>query len=392
MEQVMAYEAIAESFHPGIFLEEELEAREWSRLDLAEITGKPASDISQIITGKRSITPETAIALGDAFGTGPEYWMNLETAYQLSQAEYNKSHVAERAKIYEQYPVRELVKRGWIQATQDVEELKEKLLAFYRKESIDEPFDIYCAARKSTPYEQGNNKAQDAWLARSRNLSESVQVFTEYSTSKLKACVKKLKQFMHEPSEVRHVPKTLAESGIRLVVVEKLDSSAKIDGATFWLGEQKDQPVISLSLRFDRIDNFWFTLFHELSHVERGDGKDAPVVDENLMPEEAVEKPASEIAADADAASNCVAPAEIDSFIMRNHPYYVEWKVQGFASLQKVHPGIVVGQLHNRFTKTGRGLPHSHLRKLLVKVRRHLIEAAMTDGFDNKPSGRTRYD
>lgn len=76
----------AEVFHPGSYLEEELEFRGWTRKDLAEIIDKPANDISLIITGKLEITPETAIGLGDAFGTGPEYWMNLETAYQAYKA------------------------------------------------------------------------------------------------------------------------------------------------------------------------------------------------------------------------------------------------------------------------------------------------------------------
>lgn len=383
---------LAETFHPGVFLEEELEERGWSRKDLAEILDKSAADISQIITGKRSITPETAIGLGEAFGTGPEYWMNLETAYQLSQAEYKRSNVAEKAAIYGRYPVREMVKRGWIQATQDVMELKQQLLQFYSKDDLDEPFCFYFASRKSTSYSEDDNMYQVAWQARARNLAPSVQVFASYSTAKLKTCVSKLKKLMHEPNEIRHVARVLAESGIRLVIVEKLDSSARIDGATFWLGENKDEPVIALSLRYDRIDNFWFTLFHELSHIEHGEGKNIPIIDENLLGEVLNDRPEFEIRADADAERNCIAPSELDSFILRNHPYYVEWKVQGFASIQQVHPGIVVGQLHHRSTTTGRGLPHSHLRKLLVKVRHFVTEATMTDGFDYRPSGRKVYD
>ena len=377
--------------HPGSYLEEELVNRGWARKDLAEIIGKPANDISLIITGKRSITPETAILLGDAFGTGPEYWMNLETAYQLSQTASAKSAVSERAAIYRRYPVRELVKRGWIEATQDVEELSRQLLAFYRKGSLNDPFDVYCAARKSTSYEVNNNPSQDAWLARARNLSESVQVYSDYSKSKWKICKTKLKKLMQEPEEIRHVPRTLAESGIRLVIVEKLDTTTKIDGACFWLGEKKDQPVIAMSLRYDRIDNFWFTLFHECSHVTNDEGKDRPIIDEDLMSDVSIDKPICEIRADEDAARWCIEPSEVESFIARTHPYFVEWKVQAFANLQHVHPGIAVGQLHHRFSKTGRGLPHSHLRKLLVKVRKYLTEAAMTDGFENKPSGR-KYD
>jgi HTH-type transcriptional regulator/antitoxin HigA len=379
---------LAETFHPGVFLEEELEARGWTRADLGNILGRAANDISQIIKGRRGITPDTAIGLGEAFGTGPEYWMNLETAYQLSLAEKKKGQVAERAAIYSDYPVREIIKRGWLKATQDVDELSQQILGFYGKSSLDEPFDFYCASRKATSYTEANNMFQDAWLARARNLAPAVQIFAKYSVARLRVCIGKLKKLMHEPSETRHVPKTLAEAGVRFLIIETLPRT-KIDGATFWLGEKKDEPVIVLSLRYDRIDNFWFTLFHELSHVMWGDGKEAPIIDENLMGDIAAsDRPEHERRADIEAQTSCVLPAELESFILRNHPYYVEWKIQGFASLQNIHAGIVVGQLQHRYAETAgkRGMPHSHLRKLLVKVRQFITEAALTDGFGYVPS------
>jgi len=69
----------AEVFPPGDFIREELEAREWTQGDLAEILGRPLQAVNEIVAGKKAITPETAQGLGDAFGTGPELWMNLET-------------------------------------------------------------------------------------------------------------------------------------------------------------------------------------------------------------------------------------------------------------------------------------------------------------------------
>lgn len=77
---------------------------------------------------------------------------------------------------------------------------------------------------------------------------------------------------------------------------------------------------------------------------------------------------------------------ELDNFIQRVQPYYLEWKIQAFALNIKVHAGIVVGQLHHRFTETGRGLPYTHLRKLLEKVRHIIIETAFTDGYGYVPS------
>ena len=67
----------AEVFAPGEFLRDELEARGWTQQELAEILDRPPRLVSEIISAKRAITPETAKGLGEAFGTSAEYWMNL---------------------------------------------------------------------------------------------------------------------------------------------------------------------------------------------------------------------------------------------------------------------------------------------------------------------------
>ncbi len=73
----------AEAFHPGEFLWDELTARHWSQAEFAEIIGRPVEFVNEIIVGKRGLTPETAQAFGAALGTSAEFWMNLDTAYQL---------------------------------------------------------------------------------------------------------------------------------------------------------------------------------------------------------------------------------------------------------------------------------------------------------------------
>jgi HTH-type transcriptional regulator/antitoxin HigA len=75
----------AEVFPPGEFMKEELEARGWSQADLAEMLGWQPSLVSEIVAGKRAITPELARGLAAAFGTDPQFWMNLERTYQLAR-------------------------------------------------------------------------------------------------------------------------------------------------------------------------------------------------------------------------------------------------------------------------------------------------------------------
>lgn len=85
----------AEVFPPGEFLRDELEARGWTQADLAKILGRPRRLISDIIDGKRAITAEIAWGFGDALGVSPQFWLNLESAYQRSRVE---QHDAKRAK------------------------------------------------------------------------------------------------------------------------------------------------------------------------------------------------------------------------------------------------------------------------------------------------------
>ena len=72
----------AEIFPPGEFIKEEIEARNWTQNDLAKILGLSLRLVSEIIAGKRAITPNTAKQLAAAFGTGAQLWMNLDRAYQ----------------------------------------------------------------------------------------------------------------------------------------------------------------------------------------------------------------------------------------------------------------------------------------------------------------------
>ena len=65
----------AEAFPVTDFLKEELDERGWSQADLAKIIGRSPKDVHTLVSGKVPLKPEMATLLGDAFGTGPEYWM-----------------------------------------------------------------------------------------------------------------------------------------------------------------------------------------------------------------------------------------------------------------------------------------------------------------------------
>lgn len=73
--------------HPGEHLAEELEALEMSAAELARKIGVPTNRVTQILNGARSITGDTALRLGHFFGTSAEFWLNLQSLYDLRIAQ-----------------------------------------------------------------------------------------------------------------------------------------------------------------------------------------------------------------------------------------------------------------------------------------------------------------
>jgi len=72
--------------HPGLILSDELEELKMSARELAAVLEVPPNRIYQIIAGKRNLTADTALRLARYFGTSPDFWMNLQAAYELDLA------------------------------------------------------------------------------------------------------------------------------------------------------------------------------------------------------------------------------------------------------------------------------------------------------------------
>jgi addiction module HigA family antidote len=81
--------------HPGEFIQDELQALNWSQADLARALGVPRDRISEIIRGERSITADTALRLARWLNTSPEMWLRLQEMYDLQKTE--QTHGAEIA-------------------------------------------------------------------------------------------------------------------------------------------------------------------------------------------------------------------------------------------------------------------------------------------------------
>jgi len=370
----MAQRINPEAFTPGEYIREELGERGWTQLDLAEILGRPPQVVNEIVAGKRSITPETARGLAEAFGTTAQLWMNLEASYQLSRVSAKDDTVSRRALLYGLAPVKEMQRRGWIGTTSNVDVLEAQLLGFYGITALAQPIRFSHAARKST--DGSLTPAQLAWLCRTRNLAQTLTVEGRFSTASLNSALANLAKLKRDPEEARHITPVLSAAGIRFLIVEPLPHT-KIDGVCFWL--EANAPVVALSVRYDRIDWFWHTLMHEMAHVKNRDGTEAPTLDTELVGVDAQpfeDKGGAEKEADLFAVNYLVSQTKLDKFVARVHPLYSKLKISAFANSNEVHPGIVVGQLQYR-----KKIAYAHSRDLLVKVRNIVISSALTDGW-----------
>lgn len=354
---------------PGVFIRHELDQREWSQRDLAYILGMAEAQLSRILSGTHAITPDMAKQLGDAFDVPPEFFANLQKLYDLSRAKEPDPAIKKRAALQGAVPLREMIRRGWI-ADGAPSLLALQVSRFFESADLDTVFATGFAAKR-TNYEQ-DTPSQFAWLFRVRQLAR-LQSVARFSTDALADAIVRLKPLMIDVDAIKEVPAILAKSGVRLVFVEVLPN-AKIDGVCTWLSDS--EPVVGMSLRQDRLDNFWFVLRHELEHVMRGDGKERAVIDDfddddhksgNLPPEE--------LAANSAAANFCVREERMSSFIERKFPYISERDVLSFSAVSEVHPAIVVGQIQKRLDR------YNFLRKYLVQVRKHLPETAVIDGW-----------
>jgi HTH-type transcriptional regulator/antitoxin HigA len=362
---------------PGQAIQKELDDRGWNQTDLAQILGVHQSVISGLITGKRPITLEIARDLAAAFRNDLEYWLKLETNFRLFAVGPADEGITRRALLFEAAPVKEMLRRRWIQTTADVFLLEKQILGFYGANSLDDlTANIPHALRKSMSHLK-QTTSERAWVHRVKQLAPAAPVSAKFSDALFANAMNKFQGLLAHPESVRHIPKVLADTGIRLVIVENLPRTG-IDGVCLWL--DKFSPVIALSLFRDRMDSVWFTLFHEMDHVKNRDGLMLPpVVDSRLTGEDALssnDKPQTEQRADTFASTSLIAAEEMNSFIVRIAPLYSKQRIVGFAKRIGVHPSIVLGQLQHR-----KEVDWNQNKDLVERVRDTLIHEAPTDGW-----------
>lgn len=372
---------------PGQLIQSLLDSRGWTQRVLAIVLNVDETGINKIVAGKRAVDANLALGLSQIFDVPAETFLQLQKDYDLALARIMSRpdpRLATRASLFGELPVSEMIRRGWLKGVDDVRNVhgaEAALCRFFGVQSVDDIEILPHAAKKTNVFSEAT-PAQLAWLYRVKQIA-SKTLAAKYSREALVDAVARFRDFLGSAEGARKVPRVLAECGVRYVIVESLPA-AKIDGVCFWLNDR--QPVIGMSLRHDRIDNFWFVLRHECEHVLQGHGHSAAMLDTDLEKDRAGTGdsiPEEERIANEAASEFCVPQLSLTKFIEKKAPFFAERDVLGFAKTLNIHPGIVAGQLQHRLSR------YDLFRNHLVKVRSAVTPNAMSDGWgDVAPIGQ----
>ncbi len=323
---------------PGATLIDILELQGMSQVELEKRLGMNKKTINQIIKGKAPITQNTAMRLEQVLNVPASFWITREQQYRETLArigamEAFKAQVAWLNDI----PTKELIKRNVLPATKDKPTLVQHTLKFFGVASSREWKSVWeivpVAYRRSPKYETSLGSLA-AWLRIGEIKAQKIEC-KPYDAKKFRDNLQKIRDLTKESPKVfePEIIQLCAESGVAVVFVSQLQKT-HVSGATRWLNPFK--AIIQLSLRYKSDDQFWFTFFHEASHVLYHSSKEMFL--EGIGYDDEKEQDADTIAA-----NSLIPPGEYLSF--KKNKLFSKIAIRDFARSIGVSPAIVVGRL-----------------------------------------------
>lgn len=295
--------------------------------DIAEILGGK-NRASEVLSGKRGLTLPMIRALHEKLAIPPELLIREPAAEYRPNEDVDASDV----------PADLLLKRGWVQRGESVAELLKRFMAPVGSPILLKNTLTFGATSRT------NRTSVWLWLARVREIADSrAYLHGRYTKDKL------------NPDLIRYVVKLswmdkgprlakdfLEEQGIAVVIEPHLPKTY-LDGAAML--DRNGAPVIGLTLRENRLDNFWFTLIHELVHVWKhlDPEKRRAIADENIEKAdetEAIEREANDLASE----------SLIPRAIWRRSAARLKPSTQSIQALARelqIHAAIVAGRIRH---------------------------------------------
>ena len=311
-----------------------MDQQDLKKKDLVPFIGS-LPKVSEVLNGKRSLSLTMIRRLHEGLGIPAEVL--------IQDAERHKHYANEVD--FSAYPLAEIRKRGYISNfTGTLSELKEyagdHLGAFFASVGMNPQSSNQAIMLRTAAHQRSNDKECDAyallvWQARVLQLAAQQKLEQNYTpgTVTQEWMLELARQSWSQQGPAIAV-EYLNKAGIK-VVFEKHFNKTYLDGAVC-LNNAK-QPIIALTLRHDRLDNFWFTLMHELAHIAlHFDGNESWFLDDLDAPS----SDPKEDEADALAQEVLIPAKEIPNGLPTT-----DIEVKALASRLKVTPCIVAGRI-----------------------------------------------
>lgn len=319
-----------------------------------------ASKVSEVLSGKRPLTLPMVRALSDG----------LAIPAKILIAESVQAN-AEKKVDADSFPWKDLCKLGWLKKDQCTDKAKRTNAQEIISNFLDPIGGLEAAPiLRREGFRLREAKQMDpvnltVWHAEAARRAEQEKL-REFSPKFMN------KKFLHELAKLsseKNGPMAAKEQlnahGICVIVLPHLRQTY-LDGAAFKL--RNGTPVVGLTLRHDRLDNFWFVLMHELAHIWKHLSDDNQIILDDLDSEplgddnfKAIENEADRIALDA-----LIPPKLWDTSEAKDMPS--KYAIHELAEQVGVHPSIVAGRVCHRtkqYKKFGRLLGHGEVKKAL---------------------------
>lgn len=340
-----------EASHPGSLIKDELVYRGISQKEFAQDIGMPTTMLNELIKEKRAVTAEIALMLEKGLSIPADYWMRYQANFEINSARVKERNILKTQQIeiwsiIKQYvPVSIFTKLGLL--TNSLADNIARIWDIYEVDTHDLLVERVSLHKTKEYYKKSEKLKNDqinifGWsqLARWKAKSQKVQVFQSESSeeiiNELKALYRVNNNVVYSTQEI------LNKYGIKFSVLERFKQSP-IDGYSFWSDEN---PAIVVTMRIKALDNFAFTVMHELGHVFTHliADKNADFLD--------IEYPNSSISDKEQEAHRFARQSFIEDeswieFYSRNPKFNytsTEREMVHLAKKEKIHPSIVLGR------------------------------------------------
>lgn len=333
-----------------------MEEKGLKQIDLAPYFGTK-SRVSEVLSGKRPLTVSMIKSLSIGLGIAPQTLLGMESESDFTERASNQEI------DWSKFPIKEMISRGWIQetASKAKSEIEGHVKTFIQQVGGTTASAAFKRTLKGDAYSPSTQYKLYAWVSRVIQKAREKDSIPSYNPTAIdKDFLKGLAQLSWSEFGPKLAIEYLEKHGIR-VVIEPALKGTSVDGAA--LMDNDGSPIIALSLRLDRLDNFWFTLLHEVVHVWKHIDSDQTFVDDLEHASETSDKLEAE-------ANRIARDTLIPRTVWKRSQAYLNPNSQNIEDLSrdlKIHPSIIAGRLrketgkYNQFSNlVGQGEVRKH--------------------------------